>query len=42
VTGKRANGEEYSRSETVAFSKEIKPKLLGLTVAGDSISSTSW
>jgi len=42
VKGKRANGEEYSRSETVAFTKEIKPKLLGLTVAGDSISATNW
>ncbi|HEU0306401.1 MAG TPA: hypothetical protein VFR30_05485 [Lysobacter sp.] len=42
VSGKRANGEDYSRSETVAFTKEIKPTLLGLTVSGDSISSTGW
>ncbi|QNP39588.1 hypothetical protein [Lysobacter solisilvae (ex Woo and Kim 2020)] len=42
VAGKRANGEAYSRSETVAFTKEIKPKLLGLTVSSDSISSAGW
>lgn len=42
VTGKRANGEEYRRSETIAFSKEIKPRLLGLTVSGDAISSANW
>lgn len=40
--GKLANGEDYSRSETIAFAKEIKPKLLGLTVASDSISATDW
>lgn len=42
VNGKLANGEDYSRSETVAFNKEIKPKLLGLTVSADSISATDW
>lgn len=42
VTGKRANGEEYNRSETIAFTKEIKPRLLGLTVSGDSITSANW
>ena len=42
VTGKRANGEDYNRSETIAFTKEIKPKLLGLTVSGDSITSSGW
>lgn len=42
VIGKRANGEDYSRTETVAFTKEIKPKLVGLTVSGDSISATDW
>jgi len=40
VNGKLANGEDHSRSETVAFTKEIKPKLVGLTVSGDSISVT--
>jgi hypothetical protein len=40
--GKLASGEDYSRTETIAFAKEIKPKLLGLTVAGDSISATDW
>lgn len=40
--GKLASGEDYSRNETIAFAKEIKPKLLGLTVAGDSISATDW
>jgi hypothetical protein len=42
VSGKRANGEDYSRSQTVAVSKEIKPKLVGLTVSGDSITATDW
>ena len=42
VIGKRANGEDYSRTETVAFTKEIKPKLVGLTVSSDSISSAGW
>ncbi len=42
VNGKLAKGEDYSRSETIAFTKEIKPKLLGLTVSGDSISATDW
>lgn len=42
VKGKLASGEDYSRNETIAFAKEIKPKLLGLTVAGDSISATDW
>lgn len=40
--GKLASGEDYSRTETIAFSKEIKPKLLGLTVSGSSISATDW
>lgn len=42
VSGKRANGEDYSRSQTVAFTKEIKPKLVGLTVSSDSIIGTGW
>lgn len=42
VNGKRANGDDYSRTETVAFTKDIKPKLVGLTVSGDSISATDW
>lgn len=40
--GKLANGEEYSRSQTIAVAKQIKPKLVGLTVSGDSISATEW
>ena len=42
VSGKLANGQEYSRSDTVAFTKEVKPKLIGLAVSGDSISVTDW
>ena len=42
VSGKRGNGEDYSRSETIAFTKEIKPKLVGLTVSSDSISNSGW
>lgn len=42
VAGKLANGDEYRRSETLAFNKDIKPKLLGLTVSSESISATDW
>lgn len=42
VNGKLANGGDYSRSETVAFTKDIKPKLLGLTVSSGSINVTDW
>lgn len=42
VNGKLANGQEYSRSETATFTKEIKPKLLGVTVSGDAVSVTNW
>ena len=42
VSGKLANGQDYSRSETAQFTKEIKPKLLGVTVSGDSVSVSNW
>jgi hypothetical protein len=42
VNGKLANGEDYSRSQVVAVTKEIKPKLVSLTVSGDSISAKDW
>ena len=42
VSGKLANGAEYSRTDTAAFTKEIKPKLLGLAVSGDSVSVSDW
>lgn len=42
VTGKLANGSDYSRTDTAVFTKEIKPKLLGLTVSGSSTSVQDW
>ena len=42
VSGKLANGQDYSRSETAAFTKAIKPKLLGVTVSADSVSVANW
>ncbi|MDR7097831.1 hypothetical protein J2X04_000178 [Lysobacter niabensis] len=42
VNGKLANGQAYSRSETAAFTKAIKPTLLGVTVSGDSVSVANW
>lgn len=42
VTGKLANGGDYNRTDTAVFSKEIKPKLLGLTVSGSSTSVQDW
>jgi hypothetical protein len=36
VDGKLESGAEFSRTERFTFSKEVKPKLLGLTVAGPS------
>ncbi len=34
VSGKLANGKDYSQSERFPFTKEIKPKLLGVSLAG--------
>jgi len=34
VSGKLANGKDYSQSEHFPFTKEIKPKLLGVSLAG--------
>ena len=34
VSGKLANGKDYSQSEHFPFNKEIKPKLLGVSLAG--------
>ncbi|MDI9237643.1 hypothetical protein QLQ15_01815 [Lysobacter sp. LF1] len=42
VTGKLANGSDYTHTETAAFTKEIKPKLLGLTVSSSSTSVQDW
>jgi hypothetical protein len=32
--GKLANGQDYTRTERFPFSKEVGPKLIGVTVAG--------
>jgi len=34
VSGKLANGKDYSQSGRFPFTKEIKPKLLGVSLAG--------
>ncbi len=34
VSGKLANGKDYAQTERFPFTKEIKPKLLGVTLAG--------
>jgi hypothetical protein len=34
VNGKLANGKDFSQSEHFPFTKEIKPKLLGVSLAG--------
>ena len=34
VTGKLASGKDYSQTERFPFTKEIKPKLLGVKLAG--------
>jgi hypothetical protein len=34
VSGKLANGKDYTQTERLPFTKEIKPKLLGLVLAG--------
>ena len=46
VNGKLANGRDFSASETFSFSKNIDPRLLGLTLAagagGASIALSNW
>ena len=34
VSGKLANGKDYAQTEHFTFTKEIKPKLIGVTLAG--------
>jgi len=38
VDGKLEGGEDFSRTDHFAFRKEVKPKLLGLTLAGSNSS----
>jgi len=40
VDGKIEGGEEFSRTEKFAFSKEAKPKLVGLTLAAPDSGTT--
>jgi hypothetical protein len=40
VDGKLENGEDFSRTERFTFRKEVKPKLVGLTLAGPRSGST--
>ena len=34
LNGKLANGKDYTHSERFAFTKDVKPKLMGVTLAG--------
>ena len=34
VSGKLANGKDYNQTERFPFTKEVKPKLIGVTFAG--------
>ena len=34
VSGKLANGKDYNQTEHFPFTKEIKPKLIGVMLAG--------
>jgi hypothetical protein len=40
VDGKTKGGEDFSRSDHFAFRKEVKPKLVGLTLAGPDSGGT--
>ncbi len=40
VDGKLEGGEDFSRTEHFAFRKEVKPKLVGLTLAGPDSGNT--
>jgi len=40
VDGKLEGGADFSRSERFTFRKEVKPKLVGLTLAGPSTGNT--
>jgi len=40
VDAKLENGEDFSRTESFAFRKEVKPKLVGLTLAGPDSGDT--
>lgn len=36
VIGKRANGKDFTSSQSFSFAKDVEPKLLGLTVSASS------
>jgi hypothetical protein len=40
VDGKLEDGEDFSRTEQFTFHKEVKPKLVGLTLAGPNSGDT--
>ena len=40
VDGKREGGADFSHTERVAFRKDVKPKLVGLTLAGPDSGNT--
>ena len=44
VAGKQPGGADFSGSESFSFSKEVEPKLVGITLAGDgsSIQLGGW
>ena len=45
MMGKRANGDDFSETDSFSFSKGVKPKALGITLAGpggNSIEVGDW
>ena len=42
VIGKLKNGDDFAQSDTVAFTKQVEPKILGVTLAGNGIDVGDW
>ena len=40
MMGKLKNGKEFNRSGSFAFAKGVKPKLLGITLAGPGLANS--
>lgn len=42
VIGKLKNGDDFTQSDTIAFTKKVEPRILGVTLAGSGISVGDW
>jgi hypothetical protein len=43
VNGKTSGGDDFSRTDSFAFSKGVEPKLLGITLSGpETIQLGDW